>query len=57
MKKLSDIQLRLVFERSPKLKALVEKAMPDGYDAYLIFKPKPDGIKPFVSFRSRSVGR
>lgn len=53
MKKLSDIQLRLVFERSPKMKAMVEMAMPHGYDAYLIFKPKPDGMKPFVSFRSR----
>lgn len=51
--KLTKIQMKLIFEKSPETKRLVEEMMPKGYDAYLIFREKEDGTnKPVISFRS-----
>ena len=51
--KLAEYQLRLVFEKVPELKRMVDAAMPRGYEAYLIFKEKVGGGKrPVISFRS-----
>lgn len=51
--KLTQIQLKLLFEKSPETKQLIEQAMPQGYDAYLIFREKEDGTKqPVISFRA-----
>lgn len=51
--KLTNMQLKLIFDKSPETKKLIEEMMPKGYDAYLIIREKEDGTKqPVISFRS-----
>lgn len=51
--KLSKVQLGLVFEKNPELKKVIEKNMPEGYDAYLIFREVDGKKKSVISFRSQ----
>jgi len=51
--KMTELQLKLLFEKSPDTKQLIENIMPNGCDAYLIFREKEDGTKqPVISFRA-----
>jgi hypothetical protein len=51
--KLTEVQLNLIFEKSPETKLLIQETMPKGYYAYLIFREKNDGTKqPVISFRN-----
>jgi hypothetical protein len=51
--KLTKMQMKLIFDKSPETKKLIEEMMPQGYDAYLIIREKEDGTKqPVISFRS-----
>lgn len=50
--KLNEFQLALIFEKNPDLKKFIEKSMPTGYDAYLIFREDQGKTRPVISFRS-----
>lgn len=50
--RLTEFQLSLIFEKNPELKKLIQKNMPSGYDAYLIFREDHGEKRPVISFRS-----
>lgn len=50
--KLNAFQLDLIFEKNPELKKLIEKNMPSGYNAFLIFREDQGKKSPVISFRS-----
>ena len=50
--KLTNVQLKLVFEKNPELKKMIQELMSKGCEAYLYFREKDGKQKPVLSFRS-----
>lgn len=50
--KLTKVQLKLVFDKNPELKKMIQQQMPKGCDCYLYFREKDGKQKPVLSFRS-----
>lgn len=50
--KLNAFQLDLIFDKNPELKKLIDKNMPSGYNAFLIFREDQGKKRPVISFRS-----
>jgi len=52
--RLTQFELKKLFEMSPETKQIIDETMPQGCDAYLIFREKENGSQQSViSFRTQ----